>query len=273
MSSPDKVVPFASAPGVFTSGAFKPTQVPGLHPEAIQSLESSYPGTLTQEMRALLQTSCGLTAAEFGTIDFTSRWHPAESIGVFRPCITLAIDDEGRRWVAETSRPRGLPGPVWCVLPEPAVAVHASEDLGHFLDTLDDTMRRGRLSRWLRNLYREARRVWAFRQALARESYETCHRDSGLRRWLAELPFDAQVYDLRARSTMRGWPYGLAGPDGRLYRCGRLPVFAVSASPSASYRWKQHMVQIAASEDMLAPAVATAFAARSLPAATAAARS
>ena len=263
MSTPDKVVPFPAAPAVHPSGgALKLTHVPGLHPQAIQSLESSYPGILTAEMRSLLQSSGGLSASELGTIDFTGRWYPHESIDVFRPCLTLAIDDEGRRWIAETSRHQGLPGPVWCVVPEPAVAVWMCDDLGSFLGTLDDTLRRGQLMKWLRGLHQEARTVWACRRALARESYRTCQQDSELRAWLAGLPFDAQVYDLRGQLAMRGWPYGLAGPDGRLHRCGRLPVFAVSATPDAC-RWRQHMARIAATHEMLYPAVASSRAVRS----------
>lgn len=99
MSTPDKVVPFLPAPAAApSSGRLEFTPVPGLTPEAIQGLEASYPGTLTDAMCAFLRTSRGLTAAELGTIDFTGRWHPEEPISVFRPCMTLASDDEGRRW-------------------------------------------------------------------------------------------------------------------------------------------------------------------------------
>ena len=258
MSTPDNVVPFSPAPGTRISrGARGITPVPGLRPEAIQGLVASYPGTLTDEMRSLLQRTCGLTADELGTIDFTGRWHPAEPIDVFRPCLTLSVDDEGRRWIAETSRKRGLPGPVWCVLPEPGVAIYVSDDLGGFLDRLEDARRRGRFAKWLRDLDREAQTVWARRHELSRESYQTCRGDLRLRGWLALLPFDARVYDLRAPTAMRGWPYGFGGPDGRLYRCGRLPVFAVSTSPSAS-RWRQYMTQIAAVGEISLPAVAHA---------------
>jgi hypothetical protein len=261
MSTHDNVVPLLPAPGTrIAGGALRFSHAPGLRLEAIQGLEASYPGILTDEMRSLLQATCGLTAAEFGTIDFTSRWHPAESLNVFHPCLTLATDDEGRRWIAETSRLRGLPGPVWCVLPEPAVAIYASDDLGALLSTLDDRTRRGRLSKWLRSLDQEARTVWACRQTLARESYRNCQHDRGVRGWLAELPFDAYVYDLRVPSALRGWPYGMAGPDGRLFRCGHLPVFAVSASPSTS-RWRQHVAEIAVTGSTLTPAVARSRAA------------
>ena len=78
-----------------------------------------------------------------------------------------------------------------------------------------------------------------------------------MRGWVAALPFDVHIYDLRDPSELRGWPYGLAGPEGRLYRCGRLPVFAVSAAPSAS-RWTRHVSQIAATAETLAPAAAHA---------------
>jgi hypothetical protein len=261
MSTVGKVVPFSTAPiNPLSCGPFELVRVPGLSPQAIQGLEATYPGTLTADMRSLLRTTCGLTAAEFGTIDFTSRWHPEEPISVFRPCLTLAIDDEGRRWIAETSRDQGLPGPVWCVLPDPAVTLYVSDDLTDFLSTLKDVSERGQLCKWLRGLQRDARAIWAQRQVLARVSYESCREDRDLRGWLAELPFGVHIYDLRARSALRGWPYGLAGPEGRLYRCGRLPVFAVATAPSAS-RWTQHMSEVAAAADLLAPAVAHGLAA------------
>lgn len=261
MSTRDRVVPFSPAPvKPLTCGPSKLVCVPGLSLQAIQALEPRYSGTLTAEMRSLLCTTCGLTAAEFGTIDFTSQWHPEEPISVFRPCLTLAIDDEGRRWIAETSRSQGLPGPVWCVLPDPAVSLYVSDDLNGFLSTLNDVAESGRLYNWLRGLQRDARWIWAQRQALARVSYENCTEDRSLRGWLAELPLDVLIYDLRARSAVRGWPHGLAGPEGRLYRCGRLPVFAVSTAPSAS-RWTQHMARIATTADILAPATAHGLAA------------
>jgi hypothetical protein len=254
MSSADKVVPFSAAPALpRTARAPRVTTVPGLHPEAIEGLEALYHGTLTGEMRALLQNTCGLSADGFGTIDFTGRWHPEEPITVFRPSLTLAIDDEGRRWIGETSRPQGLPGPIWCVLPEPAVAVYVSDDLGAFLEKLHGSMHQGEHAKWLHDLQRQARAVWAWRQTLARESYEACRQDHELRGWLAGLPIDAHVYDLRVPSAVRGWPYGLAGPDGRFYRCARLPVFAVAAAPSTN-RWRQHASQIVATGEALWPA-------------------
>ncbi len=262
MSTADNVVPFLAAPKtLLTRGATRFSPSPGLSPEAIQGLESSFPGTLTQEMRALLRSTCGLTSDGLGSIDFTGQWYPDdEPIDVLRPCITLNVDDEGRRWVAETSRAVGLPGPVWCVLPEPAVAMYLADDLSEFLSSAGDVSRPGRLSRWFRELYCEARSIWVRRHALAREAYLSCKRDPGVRGWLAELPIDAHVFDLRGTSPPRGWPYGLAGPDGHLYRCGRLPIFAVCGSHSPS-RWTQHMVQIAKSRELLTPAIARAVAA------------
>lgn len=253
MSAPDRMVPLLSAPAI--------TPVPGLRTEVIQGLQASYPGILTPEMRSLLQWSCGLTGGELGTVDFTSRWHPMEPLGVFRPCLTLAIDDEGRRWVAETSRHSGLPGPIWCVLSEPEVAIHVSDDLSEFLALLNATAHRGRTSRWLREISQEARTVWANRDILARRSQVQCEQNRELRVWLAGLPLDAHVYDLRRPWKVRGWPYGLAGPDGCLHRCGKLPVFAVSTHPTAS-RWTQHLGQIAASLEMPRPAATRSRSAR-----------
>src|ERR1700761_4750242 len=229
LTSADKVVPFKVAPGI-PRNTREPhlTAVPGLQPEAVEGLQPLYPGILTPETRALLQKRCGLWAPEFGAIDFTGRWHPQESLQVLGPSITLAIDDEGRRWIGETSRQQGLPGPIWCVLSEPAVALYVSDDLEDLLNTIDESTRQGQLGKWLRACKQNARAVWADRRALARQSYESCREEPALRAWLMGLPRDAHVYDLRARCTPRRWPYGLAGPDGRFHRCGRLPVFAVA---------------------------------------------
>jgi hypothetical protein len=95
----------------------------GLRADVIRSLEATFPGSLSEETRWLLGKTCGLIADGFGSIDFTGQWHPEEPLGIFRPCLTLANDDDGRRWIAETwrSRRRGstrpfasglfLPGP------------------------------------------------------------------------------------------------------------------------------------------------------------------
>jgi hypothetical protein len=146
------------------------------------------------------------------------------------------MDDEGRRWVAEAVEGAGLPGPVWCVFPHPTVTVYVSDDLGRFLYTLYERTRRGQTLAWLQGLIAEARTIWALRHASAVRSRHVCRRDRALRGWLSGLPVDARIYDLRGPAVARGWPHGLAGPSGRLYRCGRLPVFAVAdalvANPS-----------------------------------------
>jgi hypothetical protein len=78
--------------------------------------------------------------------------------------------------------------------------------------------------------------VWAHRRASALRPSGAYHADQEIRGWLATLPADAYVYDLRRPNAVRGWPYGVAGPSARLYRCGRLPVFAVAGSPTEGWR-------------------------------------
>ena len=256
MLTPDTRVPLMSAPLSNHVGEPHPvTPLPGLRAGAVQGLESSFPGTLSTAMRSLLSSSCGLAGSELGSIDFTSRWYPEEPLAVFRPCLTLAVDDEGRRWIAETSRREGLPGPVWCVFPDPEVAMYVTDDLAGLLSKLQEGGRRNRTSAWLRSLTAEARSVWALRQNLAQHSQNRCRSDRAIRGWLASVPFDAWVYDVRASSPARGWPYGLAGPDGCLYRCGRLPVFAV-AGRSPPHRWARHMAEIAATHALPQAAIA-----------------
>jgi hypothetical protein len=185
-------------------------------------------------MKALLGACCGLTGTELGSIDFTGCWFPEEPCAVFRPALTLAVDDDGRRWIAEVGN-RDLPGPVWCVFPDPEVAVYVSDDLAAFLATLHDHTSRGEMHAWLRDLTAEARSVWSQRHLSAMRPHEAHRSDRAIRGWLLGLPFDAYVYDLRAPRTARGWPYGVAGPSGRLYRCGRLPVFAVAGLPAEGW--------------------------------------
>jgi hypothetical protein len=88
---------------------------------------------------------------------------------------------------------------------------------------------------WLQDLCATAHAVWARRRALALRPYAACDGDDEIRSWLSSLPSDAYVYDLRRPSAVRGWPYGVAGPSARLYRCGRLPVFAVAGSPTEGW--------------------------------------
>jgi hypothetical protein len=168
-------------------------------------------------------------------VDFTGCAFPEEPYTVFQPCLTMAIDDAGRRWIAEVGN-EDLPGPVWCVFAEPQVAVHVSDDLHAFIDTLHDRAHRGQTLAWLRDLTATAHAVWAHRRALALRPYRAAHSDEAIRGWLSSLPSDAYVYDLRYPGKVRGWPYGVGGPSARMYRCGRLPVFAVVGSPSEGWR-------------------------------------
>jgi hypothetical protein len=78
--------------------------LPGIQPEALHGIDARWQGFLTGQMRQLLQSTCGLSGTPIGSIDFTGCWYPEEPLPLFRPCITLAIDDEGRRWIAEAGR-------------------------------------------------------------------------------------------------------------------------------------------------------------------------
>ncbi len=236
MSAPDTMTPLLSTPWVDASGntlAVKP--LPGLRPELIETLSSAYPGVINPTLQALLASCCGLADTELGQIDFTGCCFPEESCSALQPCLTIAIDDAGRRWIAEVGG-KGLPGPVWCVFPDPQVAVHISEDLPSFLVRLHERACRGETLGWLRELNASAHAVWIHRRALALRPYGAHRADLEIRAWLASLPSHAYVYDLRRPSTVRGWPYGVAGPSARLYRCGRLPVFAVAGSPTEGWR-------------------------------------
>jgi|GEM_PF-5355620 hypothetical protein len=236
MSTLDTVTPLISSPWLDANGNPLPVRsLPGLRPEGIKALECAYPGIMSPPLKDLLSACCGLADTDLGHIDFTGCCFPEEPCTVFNPCLTLAIDDTGRRWIAEVGA-GDLPGPVWCVFPDPEVAVHVSDDLAAFLSTLRDHARRGQTLTWLHELTATARAVWSHRRTLALRPHSVNRSDKEIRRWLASLPSDAYVYDLRTRSRARGWPYGVAGPSGRLYRCGRLPVFAVAGSPSEGWR-------------------------------------
>ncbi|MDP9013327.1 MAG: hypothetical protein M3O41_11840 [Pseudomonadota bacterium] len=236
MSTADTMTPLVSAPWVDAHGRPLPVRaLPGLRPEAIHSLGCSSPAIISPALGSLLETCCGLADTEIGNIDFTGCWFPEESCPVFQPCLTLAIDDSGRRWIGELGE-KDLPGPIWCVFPDPKVAIYVSDDLAEFLGTLRRCATRCETLKWLQDLSAQARTVWGRRHALARRPYEVREADERIRGWLAGLPFDAYVYDLRTPKIARGWPYGLAGPSGKLYRCGRLPVFAVAGSPSEGWR-------------------------------------
>lgn len=177
MSAPDTMMPLVSAPWLKADGnPLSVRALPGLRSEVIQGLECSYPGILSPTMKALLSTCCGLAGTELGCIDFTGCWFLEEPCAVFRPALTLAVGDADRRWIAEVGT-QDLPGPVWCVFPDP-----------------------------------------------------------------------------RAPGTARGWPYGVAGPSGRLYRCGRLPVFAVAGLPAEGWRAPYPRPRAASTPEMPASA-------------------
>jgi hypothetical protein len=125
---------------------------------------------------------------------------------------------------------------VWCVFPSPEVAVHISDDLQAFVSMLHEQAHRGRTLEWLQDLTATAHAIWTQRRTLALRPNSIYRSDAEIRGWLSRLPTDAYVYDLRSQSAVRGWPYGVAGPSGRLYRCARLPVFAVAASPTEGWR-------------------------------------
>jgi hypothetical protein len=235
MSAPDTMMPLVSAPWLAEGNPLSVRPLPGLRSEALQSLECSYPGNLAPAMKALLSTCCGLAGTAIGSIDFTGCWFPEEPYAVFRPALTLAIDDAERRWIAEIGD-KDLPGPVWCVFPEPEVAVYVRDDLAAFMAAIREYTGRGEMHAWLHGLTAQARTVWSRRHALAMRPHEAARSDRGIRSWLLGLPMDAYVYDLRVPGIARGWPYGVAGPSGRLYRCGRLPVFAVAGLPAEGWR-------------------------------------
>jgi hypothetical protein len=66
MSAPDTMMPLFMAPWPSRCGEPLPTfPLPGLRREAMDSLESHWTGTLTSEMRQLLQFSCGLSALDY----------------------------------------------------------------------------------------------------------------------------------------------------------------------------------------------------------------
>ena len=244
MSTCDTTMPLISAPWLNAEG--KPlsvTPLPGLREEVIQSLECSYTGILTPPMKELLSRSCGLAGTEIGSIDFTGCWFLEEPDAIFRPALTLAVDDAERRWIAEVGN-GDFPGPIWCVFPHPEVAVWVSDDLATFLATFRERTCQGKVNAWLDELTAQARTVWSQRHAWAIRPHEARRSDPGIRAWLMTLPAGAYVYDLRARSTARGWPYGVAGPSGKHYRCGRLPVFAVAGLPAEGWRASRRRARV-----------------------------
>lgn len=245
MSASDTTMPLISAPWLSVKGnPLSVVPLPGLRQEVIQGLECSYPGILSSAMKELLSHSCGLAGTELGSIDFTGCWFLEEPHAVFRPALTLAIDDAERRWIAEVGN-ADLPGPIWCVFSHPEVAVYVSDDLASFLETLHERTGQGVVGHWLDELTAQARAVWLQRHAWAIRPHEAHRSDPAIRGWLRTLPAGAYIYDLRARSAVRGWPYGVAGPSGRHYRCGRLPVFAVAGAPTEGWRASRRRARVA----------------------------
>jgi hypothetical protein len=231
------VMPLLQGPWIGRHGEPLPiVPLPPIRREAITNLEAHWAGALTPQMREVLQRSCGLSGTPLGSIDFTGRWFPEEPLSIFRPCLTLAIDDRGCRWIAELGRGRGLPGPVWCIFPRPEVALLIDRNLADFLQRLHTNIRRDSLSEWLNTLSIRARKLWASRHGRAIGIPVAFSRLKEIRGWLAGLPVNAWVYDLRAPGMNRGLPYGLMRERGQLCRCGRLLVFAFtgSAGPAAS---------------------------------------
>ena len=230
------MAPFISTPWIDGCGRPLPIRaLPGLRPEALQALRSSYPGLMSPDYGELLGCCSGLAGTALGPIDFTGCWHPAEKCPVYDPCLTLAVDDKGRRWITEMSDDGG-PGHVWCLFTDPAVAVHVSDDLVTFVATLRKLTCQGRLCSWLQELTAQAHAIWQHRHSLALRPYQAIEADADIAAWIAALPTDAFVYDLRSPVAARGWPYGLAGPTGRLFRYGRYPVFAVAGPVSEDSR-------------------------------------
>jgi hypothetical protein len=244
MSNTDTVMPLLTAPWLGRSGERLFTYpLPALGHEAIADLITQWTGILSPEMRQLLQLSCGLADTPLGIIDFTGRWYPEEPLSVLRPSLTLAIDAQGRRWIAEAGRERGLPGPVWCVFPRPEVAMIIDRNLADFLVRLHSNLRRDWTSQWLTSLNIRARKLWACRHARAIGIPVAFSRMRELRGWLAGLPLDASIYDLRAPDPICGLPYGLSREGGYPHRCGRLPVFAfVGSSDPVAFAAQERIV-------------------------------
>lgn len=236
MSTLDTMAPFISAPWIDRDGnPLSVRALPGLRSEVLRELKFSYPGLMSPTYRDFLGACSGLAGTALGHIDFTGCWYPEEECPVFNPCLTLAIDDERRRWITEMSDD-GLPGRVWCLFADPEVAVYVSDDLATFIATLRERTCQGRLFSWLQDLTAQAHAIWLHRRSLALRPYQAVEADTEIAAWLATLPADAYVYDLRSPTAARGWPYGIAGPAGRLFRYRRLPVFAVAGPSSEGSR-------------------------------------
>jgi hypothetical protein len=80
---------------------------------------------------------------------------------------TLAIDDQGRRWIAGIGNRRVVQDPLWCVLPEPGVAMLIDRSLADFVVRSHNNERRACTSQWLTVLKIRARKLWASRHTRA----------------------------------------------------------------------------------------------------------
>ena len=101
MSMPDTMTPLIAAPWFDATGKPLPVKsLPGLRPAVLKTLECARADSLSPALKDLLSTCCGLTDTELGHIDFTGCCFPEEPCAVFNPCLTIAIDDAGRRWIA-----------------------------------------------------------------------------------------------------------------------------------------------------------------------------
>jgi hypothetical protein len=228
MSTTDTLALLVSSPWLDRRGnplSIRP--LPGLRCEALRELKFSSAGLMSPAYREFLGVCSGLAGTTLGHIDFTGCWYPVEECAVFYPCLTVAVDQAGRRWITEITE-QGLPGRVWCLFKDPAVAVYVSEELATFIATLRKRTCEGQLFSWLQALEVQAGAIWMHRRDFAIRPFQAAQADPQLSAWLKALPSDAYVYDLREPTAARGWPYGLAGPAARLFRYGCLPVFAVA---------------------------------------------
>jgi hypothetical protein len=107
MSTRDTMTPLLSTPWIDASGkTLSVRTLPGLRPERIKTLNSTFPGFINPAIRALLAISCGLAGSptegwRAGQPETTSPVHPiaAQSLETEFP-----NDLRSNRWVAGISR-------------------------------------------------------------------------------------------------------------------------------------------------------------------------